>query len=673
VRPFRHVLFYFNKPVVVSSSQAFNAVQGFQGMVSLFRTPFWLTLLCLCLGGPLAAAHARQGPARTPITLHDHSSHVAVDGRIEYLIEPHPMSPSRAAGAAYRDKWAETTAQGLNFGSLHPPVWFRFDVVNQSEEDHSWWMEVGWPLLDRVEVALYNHATGEWHSRRVLGNLVSLQARPLHHRHFLFPLNLPPGERNTVYMRVETRGALLVTMDLWQQNAFLLNEQVQILVLGLFFGILIVMLLYNLSLFFFTRDRSYLFYSIYVFFIVLYALAETGLGTQYLWGQSLWLKRFAYPLFASASFLSAALFMRQFLALKEHGGWVYHSMMIFIAYWTYSVLSFLLYSHDLVILALGPAAILSCVMGWAVGIYLWAKGNASAKYFTIAWTLLNAGTILHVLMLTRTIERTLVTQYSQMVGFVLEVVLLSIALAERINRERKVREAAQTEVLHLAEKVSRAREEKLMVQEQMLAIERRANEELEVRVLDRTNELERAMKNLEMANKELSKMSYTDPMTKLYNRRYFDQILSSEVKRASRTRQPVSVILADIDHFKQVNDLHGHLIGDECLRIVAATMSQQMGRTSDLIARFGGEEFAMILPATAPQNALIVADRARAAVEKINFIHRGNRIDLRISLGVAGWVPEASETPDRILAMADKALYDAKQGGRNRAVAADAA
>lgn len=642
-------------------------------MVRLIPIVFWLAAFGLGLSGPIAADEASHDPASALIALDARATHVPVDGPIEYLVEPNPLSPNRAAGAAFQDQWVPASAKGLNFGGLHPPVWFRFDVVNASEQERSWWMEVGWPLLDRVEVALYNHVTGEWHSRRTMGNLLPLEARPLQHRHFLFPLILPPGEPNTVYIRVETRGALLVTMDLWQQNAFLLNEQLQILFLGLFFGILIVMLFYNWSLFFFTRDRSYLFYSVYVFFIVLYALAETGLGTQYVWGHSLWLKRFSYPLFASLSFLTAALFIREFLSLKAHGGWVYYSVTFFIAYWSYSSLSFLFYSHDLVILALGPAAILSCVMGFATGVYLWMKGNPSAKYFTIAWTFLIIGTILHVLMLTRMIERTLLTQYSQMVGFVLEVVLLSIALAERINRERKIRSEAQDKVLQLTEKISREREEKLMVQEQMLALERRANEELEVRVLDRTNELERAMKNLEMANKELSKMSFTDPLTRLYNRRYFDQILSSEIKRASRTRQPVSVVLADIDHFKKVNDLHGHLIGDECLRMVATTMSRQMGRTSDLIARFGGEEFAMILPSTAPQNAIIVAERARNAVEKINFIHRGRRIDLRISLGLAGWVPETSEPPERMLAAADKALYEAKQGGRNRVVAAEAA
>jgi two-component system, sensor histidine kinase LadS len=268
------------------------------------------------------------------------------------------------------------------------------------------------------------------------------------------------------------------------------------------------------------------------------------------------------------------------------------------------------------------------------------------------------------------IERGPLTEYGQMIGFVLQLVLLSMALGARINRERAEREEARMIALDLSRKISKAHEEKLMIQEQMLELHRRANEDLEFRVLERTSELERAMNNLELANKELSKLSFTDPLTKVHNRRYFDQILSSEIKRASRTAQPLSVAIVDLDHFKFVNDTHGHLIGDECLRLVAKALSRNLGRTSDLIARFGGEEFAMILPFTSQENALIVADRARTAVAEINFIHRGRQVNLSVSIGVAGWVPSQNEMPEKLLQQADRALYRAKLEGRNRALAA---
>ena len=131
--------------------------------------------------------------------------------------------------------------------------------------------------------------------------------------------------------------------------------------------------------------------------------------------------------------------------------------------------------------------------------------------------------------------------------------LLAIALADRIKRERTAREKAQLEALELSNKISKMNEEKIRANEEIMEVQQRANKGLELKVLERTNELQRAMRNLELANKELSNLSLTDPLTKVYNRRYFDQILESECKRGSRTGDPVTIAIVDIDHFKYVN------------------------------------------------------------------------------------------------------------------------
>src|SRR5690606_26683429 len=131
----------------------------------------------------------------------------------------------------------------------------------------------------------------------------------------------------------------------------------------------------------------------------------------------------------------------------------------------------------------------------------------------------------------------------------------------------------------------------------------------------RTAELERTMKNLELANRELAKLSVTDPLTKLHNRRYFDETLQAELSRAVRTGQPLALILVDIDHFKAINDTYGHLVGDECLKLVASTLRQVVHRSADLVARYGGEEFAVVLPGIAPDDATEMANRLRQAIE----------------------------------------------------------
>lgn len=301
------------------------------------------------------------------------------------------------------------------------------------------------------------------------------------------------------------------------------------------------------------------------------------------------------------------------------------------------------------------------------------RGDRSARYFTIAWSFIILGTFFVILMMQGVVPFNAVTENVQMTGFVLELLLLSFALADRINHARERQVQAQQEALAAMQALSEERNEKLAVQAQAMAMQQRHTEELELRVLDRTAELERAMKNLELANRELARLSVTDPLTKLHNRRYFDETLQAELSRAVRTSQPLALILVDIDHFKSINDTYGHLVGDECLKLVASTIRQVVTRSTDLVARYGGEEFAVVLPATPEKDALDMANRIRLAIEKVNFIHAGKRVLLSASLGVAARNPTAFDTPNRFITAADEALYRAKESGRNRVIMAEQA
>ena len=160
-------------------------------------------------------------------------------------------------------------------------------------------------------------------------------------------------------------------------------------------------------------------------------------------------------------------------------------------------------------------------------------------------------------------------------------------------------------------------------------------------------------------------MSITDPLTRMHNRRYFDQIYAREFAAAAEKQLPITVAIADIDHFKSINDNFGHLVGDECLRLVATTMRQQIRQTCDFLARYGGEEFVFIFPGTPLDSGMQIGDRARKAVEEINFIYRGQRVRLRVSIGVAGWIPKARRgCLTKLLNAADEALYKAKETGQ---------
>ena len=181
-------------------------------------------------------------------------------------------------------------------------------------------------------------------------------------------------------------------------------------------------------------------------------------------------------------------------------------------------------------------------------------------------------------------------------------------------------------------------------------------------------------RELAAANRELENLSRQDGLTGIANRRYFDSYLLTEMKRASRDRQPLSLILADVDYFKAYNDYYGHQAGDDCLRQVASALKSVGKRPADLAARYGGEEFAIVLPATALEGAVDVAKSLARAIEAMAIAHVRSGVADRISLsqGVASLVPSNDTKPESIIELADQALYQAKQQGRNRHVTAAA-
>lgn len=167
----------------------------------------------------------------------------------------------------------------------------------------------------------------------------------------------------------------------------------------------------------------------------------------------------------------------------------------------------------------------------------------------------------------------------------------------------------------------------------------------------------------------LESLSLLDALTDIPNRRRFDEALAAEWKRAIRDATPLSLLMIDIDHFKQYNDYYGHGAGDVCLQMVATELSKSVVRPSDLVARYGGEEFVVILPETSQESALQIAERLRERIEKMSLPHAYSEAEsvVTISVGVATQANISENSLPQILGdAADKALYMAKEGGRNR-------
>jgi diguanylate cyclase (GGDEF)-like protein len=173
------------------------------------------------------------------------------------------------------------------------------------------------------------------------------------------------------------------------------------------------------------------------------------------------------------------------------------------------------------------------------------------------------------------------------------------------------------------------------------------------------------VRRLEVQSELLSKLAAFDDLTGVYNRRSMFHHLEAELSRCRRYGRSIGILMVDIDHFKRVNDEHGHLVGDQALRWVAATLQNEL-RSMDFLCRYGGEEFCAILPETNRAGVARAGERLRAAIERTLFEHDGLQLSLSISIGGASWsAEESSEFPD-LLARADAALLEAKRGGRNQ-------
>jgi len=185
--------------------------------------------------------------------------------------------------------------------------------------------------------------------------------------------------------------------------------------------------------------------------------------------------------------------------------------------------------------------------------------------------------------------------------------------------------------------------------------------------------LRQSQQRLLEINLELQRMTNQDGMTALANRRYFDEYVNAEWKRGQRVQTPLSLLMVDVDDFKKYNDTYGHVAGDEVLRRVARAIRECCERPGDLAARFGGEEFVVVLPSTSPTGARLLGENLRRSVEKLAIPHEKGTHDGRVttSIGVATIVPVLDKSPTWLIERADQALYNAKHQGKNRVCSAE--
>lgn len=546
--------------------------------------------------------------------------------------------------------WQALTASANSFGFRDGRLLFRLQMMNRSSEPRDLLIEIAYPLLDSIEV-YRDHYRME---QRMLhmGDGLPFADRPKAHRNFVVPIVLQPNERATWYYAVETSSAMQFPLRVWAPEAFYEKEIEMHLWFGAYYGVMLVMALYNLFVFLSVRAVEYLWYVGYVLAMIGFQAGIDGLAFQYLWPESVDWNRYATSVLVGALLFMTLLFQEAFLDLRSHSPGFFRINRVALYLSILLTLGAFVFPYQWSIRVAVVLTIATCVLALIAGYWVWYRGYTHARYYCLAWTVLIIGGIFTVLNMIGVLPRSLFTTFATPVGSLAEVVLLSFALAERINAERRLRHEAQLEALE-SERAAR------LMREDALRRQQQANEALEQRVHERTHELE-------VLNIRLLEMTATDQLTGLKNRRYLDQLLDDELIRCCRYQRYLGVLMIDIDHFKRFNDTWGHLAGDACLRAVATCIRAGLRSPSDRLARYGGEEFCVVLPETAAEGVRTVGERIRAMVEELEFRWENQPIHVTVSVGACTRIPGKTDTRERMIEWADEALYQSKQSGRNR-------
>jgi len=553
-------------------------------------------------------------------------------GKFYYLVDPSgELEFDQIRDPAFADRFRLSAIDEVNLGFTAKVLWLRLDIGTTGTRLPDWMLTFDYPLLDHIDVFDATAPADRPIAR--LGDRLPFAARLVPHRTFALPLTGRLPARLRLYIRVATESSMQVRPTLTRGREFFLESTHDELYFGVAYGLMLLMAVYNLFLFFEVRDPSYLAYVLATLCGLGFLMALNGHAFEYLWPGSPAIGNLANPVLASLWIASTAAFARLFLEAHTFSPRVDRVLVGLIVLGCVATLVALLAPYrPAMVLASGSAGVNGITL-MVCGALAWARGHRAARFFTLAWLGLGAGVTGLAVSRFGWMPDNELTRNGAMAGAVVEMILLSLALSDKYR---------------------------------LMTVELQGySRGLETMVAERTQQLEEA-------NSALRQLSITDPLTGVFNRRHFDEILEVEIRRHRRVGAPLSLAMVDIDRFKEFNDRHGHQAGDECLQLVAGAIRSAAHRATDLVARFGGEEFAVLLPETGAAGAREIGERIVAAVRELRFTPPSETEPsqrVTVSVGLATRIPTEHDPAAEVVANADRALYEAKRSGRDQLVA----
>lgn len=536
-------------------------------------------------------------------------------------------------------EWQEARGHDLVFTHTDSVYWVHLHLTNSGASQGFWYLKLNYPLLDEVT---FWQTGAERTTTLTTGDQYPFLSRGIDYRYFLLPVTLNTGESQGITLRIQSSGALNVPLSLETPDTMVADSNHLTLTHGLFYGALLVFAVFNLLLFFSSGTVYYFHNAFYMATMGLFLFAMGGFANQYFWPDSTGFANTSIPLLIAVCALAMTLFGRSFLEIAPDTlaattlraqAWASAGLL---------VVTFMLpYNRSILLNTTLALTVIGSL--FVIGVLRWRQGYLPALWYVLAWSVMLVGALIYALAAFGYLADFLAREFFMLTAIGAQVILLNYAMVQRWR----------------------------LLNQKLLDVEHNARSELEIKVHERTAQLRNTMRELERANRKLATLSLNDALTGLYNRRHLDNILPELCAEARRTSQPLTLALIDADHFKRINDTYGHSFGDLCLQRIADILSQHVKRPRDVVIRFGGEEFALLLPGTDSEGACrvcqdILDDMRHTPINAED----GSEVIITLSAGVARLDP--AELDQELFRRADEALYQAKASGRDRVALTDA-
>jgi len=529
-------------------------------------------------------------------------------------------------------KFESVTEIGNSFGFSNASYWVRLSVELDNSFNDTLLLQLDHPSIDNVAFFCSDGKGG--FETRVTGEYLPHATREIDNRVYLFHLSQQSGEIATYYLQLQTEGSMQIPLTLWASTAYIEHIDTSNIFLGIYYGIMLLLIAISLASFVNTRDKLFLWYVFYLISYLLFQLSMNGFAYQYLWPElPQWSSRITA---VSAGFvgISALAFSGVFLQIwGDKHPYIKRLYFLLIIVNVIAIVMGLFGDYSSSVQLLTFLGMLMFPVIFIAAMASMLSGYKPARYFFAAWTIYLIGVFIQGLLLLGMLPHMFLTLYAMQIGSMIEIVLLGYALMMKIDLLRMDKNFAQAEANKYLNQL---------------------NEELGSLVDERTQELQ--VKNI-----QLSKLVSLDSMTGLLNHNASIDLLNRLRHAVLRYDNDLAVIMLDIDFFKSINDQFGHPAGDKVIISIANILKETI-RDSDGAGRYGGEEFILILPETNINAAKELAERIRQDILQLDLDEIDNK-KVTSSFGLA--VFEANSPESNLIDQADSALYKAKEAGRN--------